>query len=1082
MIMNDYSSRMEEKCAKGLKEAVEILNKVEKYLSNEVKENQPTNTMCTPVKSEPTNVLAEPTATLKDNSDDLEDDSIFLKHIVKLETSLCETPSVSAKKPSVLTMSNQKQNNADGASSSIIKKCLDLNYDDSSSQQSRSSDDELLSQMMKNEDLVKMLNNTTSNSRDSSDGKKSSIDEESEDDFDDIEANQKYVDVLKRYFGYSSFRKIQMKVIKGLIEEKRDQLVVMATGSGKSMCYQFPSIYLKGVTVVISPLISLMEDQVMALKLVNVEACLLGTAQDNKNKVTEKLFNGECRIIYLTPECLESSVSMLESLNKKVGIDLVAIDECHCVSQWGNDFRSSYRSIGRLLREKLAQTPFIALTATATPIVRRDIVKSLQLVNPLVTVTSFDRPNLYLSVKSKSNDIQRDLQPLMIEEVVEKKKVLRFDGTTIIYTITKNDTEEICSKLKSMGLKAEYYHAGLSLGARKKAQMKFINDELDVMVATCAFGMGIDKPDIRNVIHYGAPKDLESYYQEIGRAGRDGMPSKCFLFYSNADFATINYLQSLVENEQVRNFRSKMNLKVRRFLTTSACRRQILLEYFETDENGESAQAGEKNVYKENCCDNCTNRIREIESGDFTSQEDNLVDFSQEAQKLFATIKLLSQRYGMNLAISFLLGSKSQKLSKLEHLFKNELYGSGKSKSENWWKAFGQQLLNESYLSSKMYSSGFGSYIELTPKAHEFLAKYPNLRIKLYETKEMKDHRKAVNLSYMGVSAAPGVKLVARNTILPLIPVHDIAYGSSASNKSKTSSEDQNKELELFKFLMTIRNEIAAEIGLSAQKIINNTQMSFLAKMRPSTKENLKRIEGFPSEKIETIGNRLVDKIVLFCNKSKLSMDNFEQAEIETKKDLNLDAKIEKSLQMLSKTQQDSYIAFEIEKKDINKIALDRGLAISTLHAHLEQAILVGLPLNYERLNVKLENVTEVEKKIRQPPINSNVDKLSVIKEQCNEFSWDQLKIIVALIKHKYGLYTDSETLKEDSSLKQAVIVIDKPSEPAAKESEPQAATSSGSKARELPSWMKRAPSNHDINVSANTSDKDKVKKKPKLM
>ncbi len=252
-------------------------------------------------------------------------------------------------------------------------------------------------------------------------------------------------------------------------------------------------------------------------RLVNVEACLLGSAQDDRIGVERKLrryslfnfeyifnllfiikflsmktFSGECRILYIAPESLESHMDLLVSLNEKSGIDLVAVDECHCVSQWGNDFRPSFRIIGTRLRSRLHNTPFIALTATATPAVRRDIVKSLRLVDPLVTVTSFDRPNLYLSVSAKSNDIIKDFVPLMVEEFVDlpnggKKKMYKFSGTTIIYTITKAETEEICFKLKTFGLNCEYYHAGLSMDKRKKSQMKFINDEIDVRIIISFF-------------------------------------------------------------------------------------------------------------------------------------------------------------------------------------------------------------------------------------------------------------------------------------------------------------------------------------------------------------------------------------------------------------------------------------------------------------------------------------------------------------------------------------------------------------------------------------------------------------------
>lgn len=275
---------------------------------------------------------------------------------------------------------------------------------------------------------------------------------EEDDDFDQkAPENQKYIAVLKKYFGYNSFRKPQLGIIKKTIEDKRDQLVVMATGRGKSLCYQFPAIFLSGLTVVISPLISLMEDQVMSLSLLNVEACLLGSAQKETNSIEQGLVEGKYKVLYITPEYINTSPDLLITIDQKVGINLLAIDECHCVSQWGNDFRPAYRKIGKL-RKQLKSTPVIALTATATPSVRRDILLSLNLNNPIVTVTSFDRPNLYLSVSLKSSSIIKDLKQFMVEDSDHK---FNFNGPTIIYCQTKKSTVNI---LKLFNLNYTFNH------------------------------------------------------------------------------------------------------------------------------------------------------------------------------------------------------------------------------------------------------------------------------------------------------------------------------------------------------------------------------------------------------------------------------------------------------------------------------------------------------------------------------------------------------------------------------------------------------------------------------------------------
>ncbi|GFR90512.1 Werner syndrome ATP-dependent helicase-like protein [Elysia marginata] len=321
-----------------------------------------------------------------------------------------------------------------------------------------------------------------------------------EDEPDDIHQpdDPSYQEVLKQYFGYSKFRPFQWKIINSVLNDKRDNCVIMATGYGKSLTFQFPSIYTKRVSVIISPLISLMQDQVHNLKASNIEACFLGSAQDNMGQVKDAMFRGKYRIVYVTPEYASTAIDQFKKLDQNIGIDLIAIDEAHCVSQWGHDFRASYRQLG-ILKKTFPKVPVLAVTATATVEVRNDICRSLQLINPNMTCTGFDRPNLFLSVSPKSGDIANDLR-------AEMKRVgnkFSFDGPTIIYCPTKKATEDVIGALNGLNVACLPYHASLSLSARKKAHHSFLNDQIQVVVATVAFGMGIDKPDVRKVIHYG---------------------------------------------------------------------------------------------------------------------------------------------------------------------------------------------------------------------------------------------------------------------------------------------------------------------------------------------------------------------------------------------------------------------------------------------------------------------------------------------------------------------------------------------------------------------------------------------------
>lgn len=482
--------------------------------------------------------------------------------------------------------------------------------------------------------------------------------------------------VLKDYFGFDSFRSPQAEIIDDLLNGN-DLLVLMPTGGGKSLCYQIPALVRPGVAIVVSPLIALMEDQVAALKLQGIRAAYYNSSlkSEEARLVLSQLHNNELDLLYIAPERLVSQ-SFLERL-QDCPLALFAIDEAHCISQWGHDFRPEYASLG-LLKSYFPEVPVIALTATADQQTRQDIIAKLN-YQPKQYVASFNRPNIHYSVVNKNNPTKQLHQFLQTQA----------QQSGIIYCGTRNSVERLAAKLQELGYRARAYHAGLAHSERREVQTLFRYDRIDIVVATIAFGMGIDKPNVRFVVHYDLPKSIESYYQETGRAGRDGLPALALLLYDPADSGRLRgWIASATNEAQQRIETSKLNHMLA-FAEATHCRRQILLRYF--DEPSDKA-----------CC-NC----------DVCDNPPQTIDATEDAQKLLSCIYRLRQTYGMTHVIEVLRGSTAEKIQQAGHQHLST-FAIGKDKSANYWKQLAWQLIHRDYCYQDL---GHFNVLRLTKKA-----------------------------------------------------------------------------------------------------------------------------------------------------------------------------------------------------------------------------------------------------------------------------------------------------------------------------------------------------------------------------
>ena len=599
------------------------------------------------------------------------------------------------------------------------------------------------------------------------------------------------IQTLKTYFGYDSFRPLQEEIIHNLIS-KKDSLVLMPTGGGKSICYQLPALLMEGTAIVISPLISLMKDQVETLRANGIPAGALNSSNDETENANLRraCISGQLKLLYISPEKL---LSEADYLLRDMTLSLFAVDEAHCISQWGHDFRPEYARMG-FLRNQFPNVPMIALTATADKITREDIVRQLQLRQPQIFISSFDRPNLSLSVK-------RGYHPKEKSKAIVDFITRHRGESGIVYCMSRSKTETVAQMLQKHGIRCGVYHAGLSARQRDETQDDFINDRIEVVCATIAFGMGIDKSNVRWVIHYNLPKSIESFYQEIGRAGRDGMASDTILFYSLGDLILLTKFAT-ESNQQNINL-EKLN-RMQQYAESDICRRRILLSYF-----GETTT--------EDCgnCDVCRNPPERF-------------DGTIIVQKALSAIARTNQQVSITLLIDILRGNPTAEITEKAYT-ELKTFGAGRDIPARDWQDYLLQMLQMGYFEIAYNEN---NHLKITGSGSDVLFGRKKAMLVVIRREEPTTAKRRKK--------------------------------SAATHTQAWAEESRSKEEDLFEALRALRKQLADQEALPAYIVLSDKVLHLLCLSRPTTVEAFGNINGIGEYKKKKYGKDFVALIRQF--------------------------------------------------------------------------------------------------------------------------------------------------------------------------------------------------------------------------